>query len=141
MFRKFIKPALRSLIVTIKERRSDIKIMLHSDGMIESLLPDFIELGIDVFHPLEPLEAMHHAKIKSEYGDRLAFLGGIDITKAMTGSEHDVVHEVERCVHQLAPGGGYILAPSNHLQSDVPPQNVITLFDAARKYGRYPIEL
>jgi uroporphyrinogen decarboxylase len=139
MFRRFIKPALKRLVATIREKRSSIRVMLHSDGMIEPLLSDFIELGIDVLHPLEPIKALDHARIKKEYGDRLAFLGGVDITKALPGTEEDVVREVKRCIGQLGPGGGYILAPSNHIQSDVSPQNVKALFDSAREYGQYPI--
>jgi uroporphyrinogen decarboxylase len=59
----------------------------------------------------------------------------------MTGSREDVVTEVECRIAQLAHGGGYILAPSNHLQADVPPENVRTLFETARQFGRYPIQL
>lgn len=141
MFREYIKPALQRLVSTIKSYRADIKVMLHSDGLIEKLLPDFIELGIDVVHPLEPVEAMDQTRIKREFGDRLAFLGTIDITHAMPGSTEDVIEEVKCRIRQFAPGGGYVLAPSNHLQADVPPGNVVTLFDAARRFGRYPIDL
>jgi uroporphyrinogen decarboxylase len=141
MFREYIKPALQRLVNTIKSYRADIKVMLHSDGLIEKLLPDFIELGIDVVHPLEPVVAMDQTRIKREFGDRLAFLGTIDITHAMPGSAEKVIEEVERRIRQFAPGGGYVLAPSNHLQADVPPGNVVTLFDAARRFGRYPIDL
>ncbi|NPV68349.1 MAG: hypothetical protein HPY64_14500 [Anaerolineae bacterium] len=139
LFRRFIKPALARLIATIREHNPTIKIMLHSDGMIEKLLPEFIELGIDVLHPLEPVPALDQAAIKARYGDRLAFLGGIDISHAMRGSRDDVIAEVRQRIAALAPGGGYILAPANHLQADVPAENVVTLFEAARRYGVYPI--
>ncbi len=141
MFRRFIKPALQRLVTTIKEHNPDLKIMLHSDGMIERLLPEFIDLGIDVVHPLEPVAALDQAAIKAAYGDRLAFLGGIDISHAMPGSRDDVIAEVRQRIAQLAPGGGYILAPSNHLQADVPVENVVTLYEAAREYGAYPLTL
>jgi uroporphyrinogen decarboxylase len=139
MFRQFIKPCLKRLVTTIKEYRTDIKVMLHSDGMIEKLIPDFIELGIDVLHPLEPVTAQDQAKIKQEYGNQLTFLGSIDISHALPGSREDVIAEVKKRISILAPGGGFILAPSNHLQADIPPENVITMFEAARKYGKYPI--
>jgi uroporphyrinogen decarboxylase len=140
MFRRFLKPALKQLITTIKDRNPDLKIMLHSDGMIEKLLPDFIELGIDVLHPLEPVPALDQAAIKAKYGDRLAFLGGIDISRALRGSREDVIAEVRQRIAHLAPHGGYILAPANHLQADVPAENVVALFEAARVYGAYPLE-
>jgi uroporphyrinogen decarboxylase len=140
MFRTFIRPALERLVSTVRRHNPALKIMLHSDGLIEKLLPDFVELGIDVVHPLEPVPAMDLDAIKARYGDRLAFLGGIDISHAMPGSQADVRAEVQRRIKQLAPGGGYVLAPANHLQADVPVENVITLFEAAREYGRYPLQ-
>ena len=139
MFRRFIKPALIRLITTIKRHNPDLKIMLHSDGMIGKLLPEFIELGIDVLHPLEPVPALDQAAIKAKYGKQLAFWGGIDISHAMRGSTADVVAETRERIAQLAPGGGYILAPSNHLQADIPVENVVALFESARKYGTYPL--
>ena len=69
------------------------------------------------------------------------FLGGIDISHAMPGRRDDVINETKLRISQLAPGGGYILAPSNHLQADVPPENVVTLFETAHEFGRYPIKV
>ena len=136
MFRKFIKPCLARLISTIKEYNPNTNVMLHSDGAITKLIPDFLDLGVDVIHPLEPLPATDIPAIKANYGDKVTFLGGIDISHAMPGSQQDVIDEVERRLTQLAPGGGYILAPSNHLQADVPPENVVTLFDTARELSQ-----
>lgn len=131
MFRKFIKPCLSRLIAAIKEYNPEAKVMLHSDGAITKLIPEFIDLGVDVIHPLEPLPATDIPAVKAIYGDRVTFLGGIDIAHAMTASREDVIEEVKLRITQLAPGGGYILAPSNHLQADVPPENVVTLFETA----------
>ncbi len=139
MFRSFIKPALQKIILVIKDTAPNIKIMFHSDGAIHRLIPDLIELGIDVIHPLEPLPANDLVAIKAQYGQQVSFLGGIDISHAMPGSAQQVIDEVRLRIQQLGPGGGYILAPSNHLQSDVPPENVVTLFEAAREFGRYPL--
>ena len=141
MFRKFIQPIVTRMIGRVKTFRPEIKVMLHSDGAITKLIPDLIACGIDVLHPLEPLPATNQEAVKSEFGDRIAFLGGIDISHAMRGSTDDVKEEVIRCIQQLAPGGGFILAPSNHLQSDVPPENVIALFDNARIFGKYPVNI
>ena len=127
MFRRFIKPCLRRLVDTIKSFNPAIKVMLHSDGAITALLPDLIEIGVDVVHPLEPLPATDLPAVKAEFGDRLAFLGGIDISHAMPGSVEDVIAEARLRITQLAAGGGYILAPANHLQADVPPENVVAL--------------
>lgn len=139
MFRRFIKPALQQLINAIKEYRPNLKVMFHSDGAIQRLIPELIELGVDVIHPLEPLPANDLVQVKKLYGQQIAFLGGIDIRHALTGNQQQVKQEVYQRIQQLAPGGGYILAPSNHLQTDVPPENVLTLFETARVYGKYPI--
>jgi uroporphyrinogen decarboxylase len=113
---------------------------LHSDGAIAALLPDLVALGVDVIHPLEPLPATDLAAIKARYGKQVSFLGGIDISHAMPGSRQAVVAEVQQRIAQLAPGGGYILAPSNHLQADVPAENVVTLFETTRQLGTYPLQ-
>ncbi len=141
MFRKFIKPCIERLIKAIKEHNPDMKVMLHSDGAITNFLPDIIQLGIDVIHPLEPLPATDLVVVKGTFGKQITFLGGIDISHAMPGSREDVIAEAKRRIAQLAPGGGYILAPSNHLQADVPPKNVVTLFETAKKFGKYPIQV
>ncbi len=141
MFRTYFKPAIQRLVSVVRNYRAEIKIMAHCDGALEKILPDFIELGIDVVHPLEPLPAMDLAGIKQKYGEQLAFLGAIDIVRALPGTQEDVISEVRTRILQLARGGGYILAPANHIQSDVPLQNLITLYQAARQYGQYPINI
>jgi uroporphyrinogen decarboxylase len=135
MFRKFIKPCIARLVTAVKENNPNVKVMLHSDGAITKLIPDIIALGVDVLHPLEPLPATDIPAVKAEFGNRVTFLGGIDISHAMPGSREQVIADVQRCLTQLAPGGGYILAPSNHLQADVPAENVVTLFETAKAFG------
>jgi uroporphyrinogen decarboxylase len=141
MFRTFIKPCLERLIKVIKEHNPNTKVMFHSDGAITKLLPDIISLGVDVIHPLEPLAATDFPAVKETFGGQLTFLGGIDISHAMPGTREDAIAETKLRISQLASGGGYILAPSNHLQADVPPENVVILFETARECGKYPIEI
>ena len=141
MFRRYVKPSVQRLVDTIKNYRSDLKVMAHCDGALEMILQDFIDVGVDVIHPLEPLPAMDLSAIKAKYGDRLSFLGGIDIVHALPGKKEDVVREVKTRLEQLAPGGGYILSPANHVQVDVPLENLVTLYQAAHQYGRYPISV
>lgn len=141
MFRKFIRPCIQRLIKVIKEHNPDTKVMLHSDGAITKLLPDIISIGVDVIHPLEPLPATDMPALKEQFGKQVTFLGGIDISHAMPGTREDVIAEAKLRIAQLASGGGYILAPSNHLQADVPAENVITLFETAHEFGRYPIKV
>ena len=137
LFRKMIRPCLERIITTIRTRRPDIKIMLHSDGAVAKLVPDFIEMGIDVLHPLEPVAGMDPAQIKRTYGDSISFLGGVDISHALPGSIADVRADVNRCIRDLAYGGGYIMAPCNHLQADIPPENVVEMYSYAKTFGIY----
>jgi uroporphyrinogen decarboxylase len=140
MFRKFIKPILSRFVEVIRSYQPKIYIMFHSDGLITSLLDDLIDIGISVIHPLEPLPGVDFVEIKKRFGNQVSFLGAIDISHALPGSQADVISEVKTRIQQLAPGGGYILAPSNHIQADVPPENVETLYRAAKKLGAYPIQ-
>ena len=137
LFRKMIRPCVEKIVKTIRTIRPDIKIMLHSDGAIGKLVPDFIEMGIDVLHPLEPVSGMDPAQIKRTYGDSICFLGGVDISHALPGTLDDVRRDVDRCIRDLAPGGGYIMAPCNHLQSDIPSENIIEMYGYAKIAGIY----
>jgi uroporphyrinogen decarboxylase len=104
---------------------------------MEPFLERLIGLEVDVFHCLEPLPNVDMHMIKQTYSDRLCFLGAIDIKKALQGDAARVTAEVQERIQALAPGGGYILAPANHPQPDVPPENVGELYEAARNLGRY----
>lgn len=137
LFRRMIRPCLERIIGTIREQQPGIKIMLHSDGAIGKLVPDIIELGVDVLHPLEPVAGMNPAKIKHRFGDLISFLGGVDISHALPGSLKDVRNDINRCIRVLAPGGAYIIAPCNHLQADIPPENVIEMYSYAKSAGIY----
>ena len=139
IFHSLFKPAMRRIIAPIKQFRRDLLVAFHSDGAIADLLPAFVELGIDLLHPLEPVPANNLSAIKAQYGQQLAFMGSIDVKKAMTGSLPDLEAEVRARLEALAPGGGYILAPANHLQPDVPAENIVALYRLGRKYGRYPL--
>ncbi len=137
MFDRFFKDPYRRLVDHARSYNPALKVVFHSDGMIAPLLPRLIEIGVDAVHPLEPLPAADLAAVKRDYGDQISFMGGIDIRSTMQGCAEDVRSEVRQRLDQLAAGGGYILAPANHLQWDVPPQNVFVLYDSARELGRY----
>jgi uroporphyrinogen decarboxylase len=107
---------------------------------MEPFLGRLIDLGVDILHPLEPMPDVDMDQIKADYSGQICFWGAIDIKQAMQGDADRVEAEARQRIAALAPGGGYVLAPANHLQPDVPPQNVVTLFEAARKYGAYPLD-
>jgi len=138
LYRKFIKPRHKKLFDFIHSR-TEAKIYFHSDGAIEPLINDLIEIGVDVLNPIQPLaRGMDPSALKKKYGDRLCFHGGIDIQKVLPyGSPQDISEEVKKRIGDLAPGGGYILAPAHNIQVDTPPQNIIALYEAAKKYRKY----
>jgi len=140
LYREYIKPAEKKVYDHIKKMAPHVKIWYHSCGAISELIPDFLDFGTEILNPVQPLAAgMDSFELKRKFGDRLCFHGGIDLQKAMPGTKEDVIEEVKTRIKAFAPGGGYILSPANHIQNDTPPENVITLFEAAREYGKYPL--
>jgi uroporphyrinogen decarboxylase len=139
MFDRFFTAPWRRLVDLVREAAPHCKVLFHSDGRMEPFLGRLIDLGVDIFHCLEPLPNVDMAQVKRDYGDRLCFWGAIDIKQALQGDVTRVEAEVRERISALGPGGGYVLAPANHLQPDVPPENVVALFRAARKYGKYPL--
>ena len=140
IYREFIQPYRLQLNRLIRSKAPKARILHHTCGSVYKLLPDLIATDIDVLNPVQPLAAgMDSARLKAEFGDRMAFHGAIDEQQALGGTVDDVRSEVERRVRALAPGGGYILAPCSNFQADTPPENVLAMIAAAREFGRYPI--
>jgi uroporphyrinogen decarboxylase len=84
---------------------------------------------------------MDTAKLKEEFGSQICFCGAIDSQQILPyGTPHDVESEVRTRISDLAPGGGYLLAAVHDIQADVPPENIVQMFDSGKKYGSYPIE-
>jgi len=142
LFRKIIKPARQRLHELIRTRAPQARIYLHTCGSVRNLIPDLIEIGVDILNPVQPLAAgMDPAGLKADFGDKLTFHGAIDMQQAMPGSPEDVSREVRTRIRQLGPGGGYILAPANLVQSDVPLDNLLRMVEEAKEYGKYPISI
>ena len=113
---------------------------MHSCGSVKRLIPDLIEAGVEILSSLQPLaSAMDSAELKKEFGNDLVFHGGIDLQQALVGTREQTVEETRRRIADYAPGGGYIVSPSNHFTSDVPVQNFFALYETAAEFGRYPI--
>ncbi len=140
MFREMVKPYLAEYYDMI-HNMTDAKLMLHCCGSVNTIMEDLIEIGVDVLNPVQvSAKDMEPEKLKAQFGDRLCFCGGIDTQKVLPiGTQEDVQEEVHRRIQELAPGGGYLLAPVHAIQPDVPPENVCTMFEAALAHGNYPI--
>lgn len=137
-----VKPRQKQIFSFIK-KRTDAKLYLHSCGAIYEFIPDIIECGVDVLNPVQvSAKGMDTKRFKQEFGDRLSFWGAIDTQRILPfGTPGDVEEEVKRRIYDLASGGGYVLAPVHNIQANVPPENIVAMFEAAKKYGKYPIKL
>ena len=139
-YREMIMPARKKLNAFIRSKAPHAKIYHHTCGAVSKLIPDLIDSGIDILNPVQPLATgMESAELKAKWGQTLCFDGGIDTQHAMPGTVKDVEVEVARRILAFGPGGGYSLGCSNHIQDDVPPENVVALFEIARELGRYPL--
>jgi uroporphyrinogen decarboxylase len=137
VFRRHIRPRLQRYVEIARE--FDIPVMIHSCGSSSWAFDDFIEMGIRVVDTLQPEAAnMKPADLKKRFGGRLAFHGMISTAGPVAyGTVKDVVENVRRTLETMMPGGGYALAPTHMLQSNSPTENVVAMYDAARKYGTY----
>ena len=142
LYRQLFKPRHQKYFDTVKKHTSAF-IHFHCCGSIYKLLPDLIELGVDVINPVHvAAKDMDSSILGPEFGDRLSFWGGIDTQKVLPkGTPEQVKAEVKRRIRDFAPGGGYVLAAVHNLQPDVPVANIIAMYEAGREYGRYPIAL
>lgn len=138
-YRRFVKPRQRAFFDYVKSH-SNAKIFMHNDGAIYDLIPDFIEIGVDILNPLQ-VECPNlgdTARLKREFGSDLTFFGGINIQQVLTfGTPRDVRDEVKRRIGDLAPGGGLILTPRWALRPEVPPENICAIYEAVEEFGSY----
>ena len=149
--RPLVSPALyRSLIKPRQKRtfdffraRTSAKLYCHTDGAVYPLLPDLIEIGVEVLNPIEVSAAGmgDTKKLKKEFGDKLTFWGAIDTRRVLPyGTPEEVREEVRHRIRDLGPGGGYVVSPVHNVQPDVPPENVVAMYDAAYDLGWYPFK-
>jgi uroporphyrinogen decarboxylase len=123
MWRTYLKPRMANFISELRAINPDIKIAYHSDGNIMRIIPDLIEIGLDVLNPIQPA-SMDPARIKKEFGAKLCFWGSIDEQHTLPfGSAADVQAEVRQRLETIGQGGGLILAPTHHVQLDTPLEN------------------
>ena len=135
-FDRYFAPSYKRMIEIIHQAAPNCKILFHSEGNMEPFLSRLITLGVDVFHGLGPAPGLDLVRIKEEYGNQICFMGAIDQMEALHGDEQRTAEEVKLRMQQLSGDGGYILAPANHLQPDIPPRNVVALYKSARVFGK-----
>jgi uroporphyrinogen decarboxylase len=143
LWRKLIKPELARIIRAAKacsapgQRDGGALFWLHSCGHVMEIIPDLIEIGVDILDPVQ-VRANDQATAKRLYGDKICFMGGIDTQHLLTeGTPEEIITEVRERITMLAPGGGYILAPDTLIP--VPEDNYRAYLEAGERYGRYPL--
>ena len=139
LFREYFKPRYAKLFAAWKSINPQLKIAFHSDGCIYPIIGDLVEIGLDILNPIQP-KSMDPARVKKEFGQHLTLWGTIDIQHVLPfGTPEDVVNEVKLRVETAAKGGGLILAPAHNIQPEVPLENVLAFYAAAKEYGRYSV--
>ena len=144
-WRELAKPRFDYMFKEYKKANSELFIKLHSCGDYSPIIPDLIELGVDLSGLMQPTGGnKDQAGIKKAYGDDLAFIGGLDVQNLLPrGSVEDVRAGVLTVMKNLAVGGGYIFSPAHYILADVSIQNVWAMFEAVNDYGvygKYPLD-
>lgn len=140
MYRKLLKPLQAELFAIIRKRLTDGFIFFHSCGNVRQLIPDFIEIGVDILNPVHvTASGMEPTALKRDFGQDICFWGGGVDTQGVlpTGTPEQVREDVKRNVAALAPGGGYVFNTVHNIQADVPPENIMAMWEALREEGVY----
>lgn len=128
-WRRYLKPRMAHFIATLKTINPQLKVAYHSDGCIYPIIPELIEIGLDVLNPIQPA-SMDPVRLKREYGNRLCFWGSVDEQHTLPfGSPEDVRGEVLSRLKTIGGGGGLILGPTHNVQMDTPLENFRAMVD------------
>lgn len=130
LWREFFKPRMAAIIADIKKANPAVKVAYHTDGCNYDIIPDLIEIGLDVLNPVQT-ECMDPAVLEEKYGDRLCFFGGIAVQSTLPyGTPDEIRREIDWLKGTLGRGGGWLSAPTHHVQLDTPMGNFFTMLDA-----------
>ena len=133
MWRTYLKPRMAELIASLRAINPHVKVAYHTDGVINPVIPELIEIGVDVLNPIQPL-AMDPARLKNDYGSALCFWGSIDIQRTIPfGTPEEVRDEVLLRLKTIGRSGGLLIGPTHNLQLDTPLENFWALVDTIRQ--------
>jgi len=138
MYRRFFKPRHKRIYERVR-KRSGIHVFLHSCGAIAPLLPDLIEIGVEIINPVQTsARGMEPEKLKREFGKDLTFWGGgCDTQRVLPyGTEREIDEHVRRRFEILAPGGGFVFSQVHNILPNVPPRNIVAMIEAAKTFRR-----
>jgi uroporphyrinogen decarboxylase len=142
-YRSFLKPYHRRWMEAVHRLAPGAKIAIHTCGSVYDIIPDLIEIGIEILNPIQPRAAnMEPWCLKREFGRDLSFLGGVDIQQLLPfGTPDEVRTAVRELIATLGPGGGFIIAPSHQFQPGIPAANILAMYDTALADGVYPLRV
>jgi uroporphyrinogen decarboxylase len=136
IWRKYICPFEHSHINLIKKNTEAI-VAHHACGAVRPLIPDYIEMGIEVLNPVQTTaDGMDPFELKREFGNDISFWGGIDTQKILPfGSTKEVKEHVRKMIDAFSPGGGYLFATCQNIQDEVPVENIVAMYETLDLYG------
>jgi uroporphyrinogen decarboxylase len=138
-FERFVLPYLREAVEVAKA--AGLPFLKHTDGYLWPILDMIVDAGIDILDPVEPTAGMDIGRVSERYGDRIALAGNVDCSHLLPhGTTQEVVEAVKETLAKGGADGGLILASSNSIHPAVKPENYQAMVDAARAYGRYPLD-
>jgi uroporphyrinogen decarboxylase len=127
LWRRFIKPRFARMVQAAASHGKTT--FLHSDGDVAEVIPDLVEIGLDILNPVQP-DVMDIYRLKREYGRDLAFHGGVSVQHLLPDSTPDQLRaEVRRLIREVGDGGGFIIAPTHSLGVDIPLENLLVLVE------------
>lgn len=132
LWRSKLKPRLAKLVRSFKKINPNVKVVYHSDGDIQPIIPDLIEIGVDILNPVQP-NCMDPEELKKLYGEKLVFMGTIDEQTTLPfGSPEEVKAEVRKRIRTVGYNGGLIVGATHNIQPDTPLENVLAIYEEAR---------
>ena len=139
MWRRYFKERYRQVYADLKAVNPNIIICQHCDGAVAPILGDWIDVGLEVFNPVQPNVPGHEPEdLKSKFGDRMSFWGAIDQQKLLPfGTPEEIEADIKAKIDVLGRGGGYMVSPAHVIQGDTSMENVEAMIAAVWKHGGY----
>jgi uroporphyrinogen decarboxylase len=133
------KPRHRRMIEKLRSENPELVVIMHSDGAVAPLIDDFVEIGVDVYNPVQPnVPGSDPHELKERYGEKICFFGGIDQQSLLpSGDINNIRAEIRERISILGKGRGYLLAPAHILQPDVATGTIEAMIEAAIEFGVY----
>jgi uroporphyrinogen decarboxylase len=134
MFMEIFPHRMKRLIGPAKDH--GLKVLMHTDGKLDMILPILYEVGIDANHPVEP-ESNDIVQLKQQWAGKMALIGNVHTPLLAFGTKDEIEAQVREYCEKLGPGGGWVCGSSTSIMDGIPPESFVTMIQAVHKYGRY----